>query len=113
VATVAEALGAVASALERCDLDALTAQVPRLEAAAFTLRRVDGRVLGRRAEGGADALHAATRALARCRRLGASLVDALRLSRVALDVGLETYGPRGHALGAAQASRLRALNQTV
>lgn len=91
-----QALEALAAALRRVDLDALLATEGRLSDIAAQLER------SRQTRGPLDSasraeLEALHRTLCRCRRLGASLSDVVRLA-LAAQGSAETqhvYGPQG------------------
>jgi hypothetical protein len=89
-------LDELAAALARPDLDAVLQLENHLGEATMALRRVDARRLppGRETR---QTLEAATRALARCRRLGVLLIDVLRVAGAAHGAAhmADTYGPDG------------------
>jgi hypothetical protein len=89
------ALGALSVALGRADLDLLLASEAYVAGAAAALGRLDPQLFRSpelRAQ--LETLHLTLR---RCRRLGGSLADVLRVARAALGAtdGSDTYGPRG------------------
>jgi hypothetical protein len=94
VSAAQEALDALSAVLGRADLDGLLESEARVAGAAAALGRIEGQVLRRSPElrGQLEALHLA---LVRCRRVGGSLADVLRVSRAALGAADDTYGPRG------------------
>jgi hypothetical protein len=106
LAATRDALDALASGLTRVDLDTLVATSAQVESAAERLRRLNVNAL-RHAAGARDELDGLRLALARCRRLGASLADAVRLARAAHGTGgaLDTYGPQGDSITLAPPTR--------
>ena len=89
-------LDELAEALARPDLHAVLELEDHLRAATTALRRVDARRLPPGPET-RQTLEAAARALARCRRLGVSLTDVLRVAGAAHGAAhmSDTYGPDG------------------
>ncbi len=94
VSAAQEALDALARALGRADIEALLASEAHVAAAAAALGRIDRQAVRRNPELRAqlETLHIA---LGRCRRVGGSLADVLRVARAALGAADDTYGPRG------------------
>lgn len=88
------ALDMLTAALGRADLDGLLESEARVAGAAAALGRIDRQASSRSPElrGQLEALHLA---LVRCRRVGGSLADVLRVARAALGAADDTYGPRG------------------
>ena len=96
VSAAQQALDALTVALGRADLDALLASEAHVAGAAAALGRLD-RQLVRRSPDLRAQLEGLQLTLSRCRRIGGSLADVLRLSRAALGAadGSDTYGPHG------------------
>jgi hypothetical protein len=96
VSAAQEALDALSAALGRADLDALLASEAHVAGAAAALGRLDRHLLQRSPDLRAqlDAVHWT---LGRCRRVGGSLADVLRVARAVLGAanGSDTYGPDG------------------
>lgn len=96
VAAAQAALDTLTAALGRADLDAVLASEAHVAGAAAALGRLDRQLLRRdsalRAQ--IETLHLT---LGRCRRVGGSLADVIRVTRAALGTadGVETYGPHG------------------
>lgn len=112
--TAQQSLERLATALQSCDLNDLAACAPGIDATARDLRHVDARRLAA-TPGAAERISAVMSALARCRRLGASLADTLRLAGAAhAATANPTYGPRGDAsIVAAQRTTGRAVDAHV
>lgn len=89
-------LDELAEALARPDLEAVLQLEEHLRDATAALRRIDARRLPPGPET-RQTLDATARALARCRRLGVSLTDVLRVAGAAHGAAhmADTYGPDG------------------
>jgi hypothetical protein len=96
LAGAGHALDELASLLSHADLNGLVAASPQVESAALALGGLDRSALRHLPDARAR-LESLQRSLRRCRRLGASLSDAVRLSHAAHAAGgsSDTYGPAG------------------
>jgi hypothetical protein len=94
-------LDELAAALARVDLETLLASDAHLEDATLALSRVNAGLLPPGPEVRA-VIEDARRALARCRRLGASLADVIRVAGAAHGAAWmsDSYDRGGHATGA-------------
>ncbi|HEY6509757.1 MAG TPA: hypothetical protein VIY56_17160 [Vicinamibacterales bacterium] len=97
VVTAAQAaLDTLTAALGRADLEAVLACEAHVAGAAAALGRLDRQLL-RRDPALRAQLETLYLTLGRCRRVGGSLADVVRVTRAALGAadGRETYGPHG------------------
>jgi hypothetical protein len=109
VEAIQHTLDVLAAALARPDLEAVLQAEDHLREATMALRRIDARRLPPGIET-RQALDAAARALTRCRRLGVSLTDVLRVAAAAHGAAqlTDTYGRDGRAGGVPTAHSMAA-----